>query len=71
LKKYPYIVNVLEVFEENNTAYIAMEYISGFSLKYMLDLRMYFYGLRTGFSITIILEEIFLDTDRDLRLYGT
>lgn len=34
---YPYIVNVLEVFEENNTAYIAMEYISGCSLKYMLD----------------------------------
>lgn len=34
---HPYIVNVLEVFEENETAYIAMEYISGFSLKYMLD----------------------------------
>ncbi|MDR2918144.1 MAG: serine/threonine protein kinase [Tannerella sp.] len=34
---HPYIVNVLEVFEENNTAYIAMEYISGCSLKYMLD----------------------------------
>lgn len=34
---HPYIVNVLEVFEENNTAYIAMEYISGFSLKYMLE----------------------------------
>ncbi len=30
---HPYIVNVLEVFEENNTAYIAMEYISGLSLK--------------------------------------
>lgn len=30
---HPYIVNVLEVFEENNTAYIAMEYISGDSLK--------------------------------------
>lgn len=30
---HPYIVNVLEVFEENNTAYIAMEYISGNSLK--------------------------------------
>ena len=34
---HPYIVNVLEVFEENETAYIAMEYISGCSLKYMLD----------------------------------
>lgn len=34
---HPYIVNVLEVFEENNTAYIAMEYISGFSLKYMME----------------------------------
>lgn len=34
---HPYIVNVLEVFEENSTAYIAMEYISGCSLKYMLD----------------------------------
>ena len=31
------IVNVLEVFEENNTAYIIMEYIKGCSLKYMLD----------------------------------
>jgi serine/threonine-protein kinase len=31
-------VNVLEVFEENNTAYIAMENISGCSLKYMLDI---------------------------------
>lgn len=30
---HPYIVNVLEVFEENNTAYIAMEYIAGSSLK--------------------------------------
>jgi serine/threonine-protein kinase len=34
---HPYIVNVLEVFEENNTAYIVMEYITGCSLKYMLD----------------------------------
>lgn len=34
---HPYIVNVLEVFEENNTAYIAMEYISGYSLKQILD----------------------------------
>ncbi len=34
---HPYIVNVLEVFEENNTAYIAMEYISGHSLKYVLE----------------------------------
>jgi serine/threonine-protein kinase len=34
---HPYIVNVLEVFEENGTAYIAMEYIQGCSLKYMLD----------------------------------
>ncbi len=31
--RHPYIVNVLEVFEENNTAYIAMEYIAGNSLK--------------------------------------
>jgi serine/threonine-protein kinase len=34
---HPHIVNVLEVFEENNTAYIVMEYIAGCSLKYMLD----------------------------------
>jgi serine/threonine-protein kinase len=34
---HPYIVNVLEVFEENNTAYIAMEHISGCSLKYMME----------------------------------
>lgn len=34
---HPYIVNVLEVFEENNTAYIAMEYISGYSLKYQME----------------------------------
>ncbi|MDR2121029.1 MAG: serine/threonine protein kinase [Tannerella sp.] len=34
---HPYIVNVLEVFEENDTAYIAMEYIQGCSLKYMLE----------------------------------
>ena len=34
---HPHIVNVLEVFEENGTAYIAMEYISGNSLKYLLD----------------------------------
>lgn len=34
---HPYIVNVLEVFEENNTAYIVMEYITGCSLKFMLE----------------------------------
>ncbi|MGM9759883.1 MAG: serine/threonine protein kinase [Parabacteroides sp.] len=34
---HPYIVNVLEVFEENNTAYIAMEYISGHSLKHKME----------------------------------
>lgn len=34
---HPYIVNVLEVFEENGTAYIAMEYISGFSLKHLME----------------------------------
>ena len=34
---HPHIVNVLEVFEENDTAYIAMEYIQGYSLKYLLE----------------------------------
>ncbi|MDR1936907.1 MAG: serine/threonine protein kinase [Tannerellaceae bacterium] len=34
---HPHIVHVLDVFEENNTAYIAMEYISGHSLKYILE----------------------------------
>jgi serine/threonine-protein kinase len=34
---HPHIVNVLEVFEENNTAYIIMEYIAGCSLKFMID----------------------------------
>lgn len=34
---HPYIVNVLEVFEENNTAYIAMEYIDGYSLKQRME----------------------------------
>jgi len=34
---HPHIVNVLEVFEENNTAYIVMEYISGLSLKEMME----------------------------------
>lgn len=34
---HPFIVNVLEVFEENSTAYIAMEYISGDSLKYRME----------------------------------
>lgn len=34
---HPHIVNVLEVFEENDTAYIAMEFIPGCSLKYMMD----------------------------------
>ena len=34
---HPHIVNVLEVFEENNTAYIAMEYIDGYSLKSKLE----------------------------------
>ncbi|PNE29052.1 protein kinase [Tannerella sp. oral taxon 808] len=34
---HPYIVNVLEVFEENNTAYIAMERIAGQSLKSILE----------------------------------
>lgn len=34
---HPYIVNVLEVFEENNTAYIVMEYIPGQSLKERLE----------------------------------
>ena len=34
---HPYIVNVLEVFEEHNTAYIAMEYIAGHSLKYKME----------------------------------
>jgi len=34
---HPHIVNVLEVFEEHHTAYIAMEYIPGCSLKYMME----------------------------------
>ena len=34
---HPNIVGVLEVFEENNTAYIVMEYIKGCSLKYLLE----------------------------------
>ncbi|MDR1556500.1 MAG: serine/threonine protein kinase [Tannerellaceae bacterium] len=34
---HPHIVNVLDVFEENNTAYIAMEYIAGYSLKNILE----------------------------------
>jgi len=34
---HPNIVSVLEVFEENNTAYIIMEYIKGCSLKYLLE----------------------------------
>ncbi|MDD4515075.1 serine/threonine-protein kinase [Massilibacteroides sp.] len=34
---HPNVVKVLEVFEENETAYIVMEYITGCSLKYMLD----------------------------------
>jgi len=34
---HDHIVRVLDVFEENNTAYIAMEYIAGCSLKYMLE----------------------------------
>lgn len=34
---HPHIVHVLDVFEENNTAYIAMEYIAGDSLKYILE----------------------------------
>jgi serine/threonine-protein kinase len=34
---HPHIVNVLDVFEENNTAYIAMEYIDGYSLKNILE----------------------------------
>jgi len=34
---HPNIVNVLEVFQENDTAYIVMEYIKGSSLKHLLD----------------------------------
>lgn len=34
---HPYIVNVLEVFEANNTAYIVMEYIAGQSLKSLIE----------------------------------
>lgn len=37
--QHPNIVNVLEVFEENNTAYIAMEYIEGLSLKEIMEQR--------------------------------
>lgn len=34
---HPHIVNVLEVFEENNTAYIVMQYIEGKSLKELVE----------------------------------
>lgn len=35
--RHPNIVDVLEVFEENNTAYIVMKYIAGKSLKEILE----------------------------------
>ncbi|MDR0537670.1 MAG: protein kinase [Tannerellaceae bacterium] len=35
--RHPNIVNVLDVFEENNTAYIAMEFIDGHSLKFTVE----------------------------------
>ncbi|MEO8242389.1 MAG: serine/threonine-protein kinase [bacterium] len=35
--KHPYIVNVYQVFEENNTAYMALEYVAGMDLISVLE----------------------------------
>jgi len=35
--QHPHIVRVLEVFEENNTAYVAMHFIQGLSLKEVIE----------------------------------
>lgn len=67
---HPYIVNVLEVFEENNTAYIAMEYISGSSLKDKLaqegiltERQVLYYVLQIGEALQFVHQKNILHLD--------